>query len=112
MPVVPGTWEFEFLLECKYDFGGIWQAVEFARRQDPAVTKRGIIGRLRYLLRRGLVMAGDPQMGGPFKPWEGTPEEIIDRIEREWRDLGKDPMLGDITWFDSTPAGNALLAKW
>jgi hypothetical protein len=41
-----------------------------------------------------------------FVPWQLTIPEALARIEREWRALGRDPSLGDICWFNNTPAGN------
>lgn len=41
-----------------------------------------------------------------FVSWRLAIPDVLSRIEREWRILGRDPSVGDICWFNNTPAGN------
>jgi hypothetical protein len=38
--------------------------------------------------------------GDAFHHWPETRADVGDRIEREWRALGREPNIGDIGWFD------------
>jgi hypothetical protein len=69
------------------------------------------------ILSSGLMIVGDivatsDPLGTPalpnvrFIPWRLTVPEALSRIEREWRILGREPSVGDICWFNNTPAGN------
>jgi hypothetical protein len=66
------------------------------------------LGVIQHLVSSGWMVAGDigDEVSPGFQPWSLTLAEALARIEREWRDLGRDPSLGDICWFANTPAGD------
>jgi hypothetical protein len=37
---------------------------------------------------------------GRFERWNLTRDEVVSRIDREWRELGRSPDIGDLGWFD------------
>lgn len=95
--------------ELQDDHIGLWSVLWEARRVFPefsAEDSRLLVIRLvRDLLLSGVAFAGAPKGDAPgFVRWQMTPDEAISRIDREWRDLGRDPRLGDIVWL--TAPGN------
>jgi hypothetical protein len=60
---------------------------------------------IRELLTSGLMVVGDLFESG-FVPWNLAIPEALDRVEREWRALGREPNLWEICWFANTPLGN------
>ncbi len=61
---------------------------------------------IREFVVRGLMRIGDVTRTG-FVPWEGTLDEMIERIDRTWRTLPREPTLGDVCWLDATEKGEA-----
>ena len=99
------SWEKDFLVECKEDHVGIWEAIAIAREHDPCLGRRPILSSIEQLLADGLIVAGLPAADWRgFDAWLGTAEFITKRIDREWRGLGHDPELGDIVWFTTDDA--------
>lgn len=46
-----------------------------------------------------------------FCMWNLPIEECLNRVEREWNALGRNPSLGEICWLQNTDKGNALGEK-
>ncbi len=55
---------------------------------------------VREALRRRVLVVGT--MEGQFDAWHVSPDDAIERIEREWSELGRDPIPGEIATF-ATP---------
>lgn len=103
------AWEQNFLTECVADYSGIWEAVVIARKHEPSLGRGRILESIEYLLSRGWILAGIPTANGrEFTARHGTPQFIRKRIDNEWQELGHDPWLGDLVWFNATPAGESL----
>jgi hypothetical protein len=66
--------------------------------QDDGEVKRVTLEVVREMLRRG-VQVGHFDSPGWLVPFEGTHEELVARIDREWTELGHMPSLDDICWF-------------
>ena len=74
------------------------------------------IAAVRELLLRGLMEIGgfvrlaSPQgmnkSGWEWVKWNMTPLEAAERVEREWRALGRRPDLGELFWLKNTELGN------
>lgn len=65
-----------------------------------------------HMLKDGLIRAGEPKPDfSGFIEWDGSAEEIVVRIEREWDELDHEPSFDDIVWFDITEKGQEYLKK-
>jgi hypothetical protein len=97
--------ENDFLSETREDFVGLWALVWRIRNEvgehDPEKIRAHSMSILRALLNDGVIKAGVPNDDGDFVEWCGSPEQIINRIEDEWHQLGREPDIGDIVWFTS-----------
>jgi hypothetical protein len=62
---------------------------------------------IRQVLEAKLVTVGDLTTCN-FVPWNSPTESSLKRIEAEWKTLNQRPGLGDVAWFSTTPAGDAL----
>lgn len=60
---------------------------------------------IHAVLEAGLMEAGDVTDGG-FFPWDLSAAKSVERIEREWRTLGRSPELGEVCWLANTTVGN------
>jgi len=87
--------------------GFVLQSPDWTGREDPFAE---VLHLVRELLTRGWVTVGDLSRSG-FVPWKLDTQGSLDRIEREWRALGRDIYPGDICWLANTPAGNARVAE-
>lgn len=63
------------------------------------------LGAVGDLLRRHLMEAGE--LRPRFVAWRGNPEDLIDRIAREWPD-DEDLWVGKVCWLANTSSGAAL----
>lgn len=91
---------------CADDYTGLWLAVtELRLATGGAIDFRRILEILYGLLNSGMLQAGIPTADGGFEPWLLPPEEVMARIEEEWKRLGRDPDLGEIVWFAMTEKG-------
>lgn len=73
-----------------------------ARGQEQ--TREFVLALLREALERGLVTVGD--IDGVFVAWQGSVDSLVDRVDREWRRLGREPSFGEVCWLVNTPEGN------
>ena len=102
----------EFLVEGLEDYVGLWEWVSEVRDrwpdlEDDAVRAK-VLELVGELMRRNAIQAGPLYVKGGFDAWELTPAEALERIEREWIELGRDPNIADICWFNNTELGDAL----
>jgi len=95
----------DFVLEANGgDYVGLWQIVNAIGHEfgiaDEAYVRTAALRIVEDLLGRGLE-AVDLVAGGGCIPWgEKEPKQVICRIEREWDDLGREPNIGEICWFN------------
>ena len=83
---------------------GIWWAAADVRErlgQDAPwdLVRATALEALAPLLQSGKLLAVDLLPGGRVAIWPGTPDGWLERLDREWRQLGRDPNIGDIAWF-------------
>lgn len=72
---------------------------------------------IRDVVLQGLMEIGDlPRKQRRLELWPMTPQECLDRVDREWHDLGRNPSLGEICWLQNTDKGQArgsrMLKLW
>lgn len=94
----------KLLLDAQDDYVGLWQIV--ARLSNISAPPSGDYLRqstlliVAQLLDHGVV-AGQLIAGGGFEQWMAQDSiSVLKRIEREWKELGGKPEIGDICWFN------------
>ena len=97
------------LRELEEDEVGLWLLCRWVREklrtEDPVAVSRLTLQVVRELLETGGVVAGYyGSLGsgvppGYITPWPGSVEDILDRIDREWAALGREPNIGEIVIF-------------
>ncbi len=92
-----------FANECGEDFVGLWSISWKVRQLRPRLSDDDVrvatLEIARMLLDTHDIVAGYPTRDGRFVRWPEEPAEAIQRIEREWLALGRNPDIGDIVWF-------------
>ena len=95
----------EFLDECKEDHVGLWRLANAAERLlgDSAAPERRALGLslARRLLDNGMLVGHPAPDGRHFVSWDLPTDVALQRIDREWAALGRDPDIGEIAWFTS-----------
>ena len=98
------------LLETADDEVGLWLVARWVRQEgdleDEGAVREATLDLLGEMLRDGVIKAGYPDAHHRrFRPWSISAEEVITRIVKEWRALGRPPRLGEIAWFAATTKG-------
>ncbi|HKI34801.1 MAG TPA: hypothetical protein VKA46_23290 [Gemmataceae bacterium] len=94
--------------ECHRDHVGLWEIVEAVQfdlgSTNPSETRAMTLRLVGSLLRERGMQVGHPAPDGRhFIAWGLSPDQALRRIEQEWSALGRDPNIGDVAWFTSTP---------
>jgi hypothetical protein len=117
------TWqEFkkQLLDECERDEVGLWFIIRRLRDElgmnDQGQIRQSTLKMVRELLETGDVVAGDHASANSGLPawkivsWDGSIDDVLARIDREWDRLGREPNIGEIVTLqakseDGGPAG-------
>lgn len=78
---------------------------------DPEAAREAGRRVVSELVKGGYIHAGVPKGRDDFIPWRLTADEAVERIETEWKALGRDPGISEVAWFDITEKGKAHLAQ-
>lgn len=94
--------------ESHEDHVGLWRVVNAVRFDlgtvDPVQTRAMTLRLVRSLLQERGMQVGQPaQDGRHFVPWNLPPDQAVNRIEKEWTALGREPNIGEVAWFTSAP---------
>lgn len=60
---------------------------------------------IKTLLESQWMVAGDVKEGQGFVPWLSPPDRAVKEVLSRWRALGRDPVPGDVSWFQNTAKG-------
>ena len=91
---------------------------KFTGRANTEDEIRGLsFALIREVVQQGFMEIGDLLgEGGRFRKWEMSDQETLERVEREWIALGRNPSLGEICWLQNTckgyEIGKSLLDLW
>ena len=98
----------EFLEECREDHVGLWRLVRAAQRvlsESTALQRRELaLSLARRLLENGMLVGQPTPDGRRFVSWDLPSNAALERIEREWTALGREPNIGEVAWFTSAEA--------
>ena len=90
------------LAELESDDVGLWSMVLSARQilgVGPGEAQGLVLSVLADLVGHSEAVLGFPTRDGTgFVAWATSPDVAVERIEREWSQLGRDPDLGEIAW--------------
>lgn len=76
-------------------------AQELDEKKDSEGLRSQTLGLVRMMLARNVRAGHLGETGGEFVAWpDQDPEAVVHRIEAEWDELGRDPTVNDICWFD------------
>ena len=108
-----------FALEGTEDWVGLWQLDSTARLwvgdDDEERVLAVTLELARELIEDGDMIAADPDVSivhrSQADPWDLSTDEIIDRIERECRQLDRPPSGAEIVHFYTTEKGEELLQR-
>jgi hypothetical protein len=102
----------DFLTECGEDYVGLWSLVfriRYIGLSDDSAVMKAALDVVTPLLRDKKISAGQfvaPELRSKrvvdkhgFEEWTMNPQDIVARIENEWKLLRRDPILGEIVWF-------------
>ena len=67
-----------------------------------------IAGCISSMVRNGLAEVGGLEPDGPtlqFVAWPGGADEVVRRVLTEWKLLGRDPNLSEVSWLSLTEKG-------
>lgn len=103
--------EVQVLIKGLHDWVGIWEFAADARQENPGGSpeeiRNGAMSRIRALISEGLMRAGDVGEAG-FEPWTEGSTSAIQRIDRAWQELGRDPNLYEVCWLANTDLGDEV----
>ena len=103
------------LRACAEDHCGLWEVVERVSElyKDTSLEfiRATCLKILSDLLDGGYISAGIPTRDGCFDCWDMSVAQTMDRIKREWEQLGRKPSIGDIVWFSATLGGHRKLLE-
>lgn len=99
-----------FLEDLKEDYEGLWELsdmVSAALETDSVSVVREVTLRLvGEWIRAGYVRPGIPHgYDSGFEAWDLPSAAAVEKIATDLRSLDRLPGLGEVAWFDITPAG-------
>jgi hypothetical protein len=77
----------------------------YSGQSSSAGVERVALEAIGELLRRNLMKAGEVTPNG-FAEWGMTADAAVDRIVRDWNNLGRSPDLGEVCWLCNTRDGD------
>ena len=89
-----------WMYEAAQDVVGLWELCRAAREdwgaKTPQEVRERVLSLVRALLRNGVQAVEVLDQ----RPWPTQdPDEVVERISREWDTLGREPNVPDIVWF-------------
>ncbi|GFZ94127.1 hypothetical protein CYANOKiyG1_04810 [Okeania sp. KiyG1] len=103
----------DYIIEGTEDYVGLWQIIGRFREKFPQANSQEIklmtLEATREILETGFMEIGMfeyvDKNNLEYQIWNLDIEGIINRIEREWDELGRIPSLGEIAWLITTKKG-------
>jgi hypothetical protein len=93
----------DFLSECADDYVGLWSLIRLIKHQCPGCSSDQVVtkslGIIIELLDQGRIKIGQFNQNKEYQSWRLTAKESAERVETEWKKLGRDPDIGEIAWF-------------
>jgi hypothetical protein len=94
------------LEECHEDHVGLWRVVNAVHIDlgitNPTEARTMTLRLIHSLLNECGMQVGRPTPDGRhFIGWDIRPDQALERIEKEWSALGREPDIGEVAWVTS-----------
>ncbi|AKF11435.1 hypothetical protein [Sandaracinus amylolyticus] len=83
---------------------GLWLIVAVVKNVRAQIAegaedqaREAVLSLIREALRQRVLVVGSHDDG--FDAWHVSPDDAVKRIDKEWSDLGRDPIPGEIATF-------------
>jgi hypothetical protein len=100
----------DLLLAGLDDWVHFHQVVWYVKQREGDVPRAeqiaAAMSAIRTLVTDGLIQVGEVRRENGFLPWQGTIDEIVDRVRERWETLHRDPLPGDVAWLANTELGD------
>jgi hypothetical protein len=84
------------------DWVGLWELPYLARSVGGAASKEQerqmSLEAIRVLLEDHGAQVGDVTIAQGFVGWPLDSDAVVERIDREWRELKRHPQMGEVGW--------------
>ena len=88
---------------------GIAHKMGGIRFEDKDDLRQTCLEMIRHVLREGLMEIGElGTREEGFLVWDLPLEQTMERVERDWKALGRNPTLWEVCWLRNTAQGNEL----
>lgn len=92
----------DVIAEAQEDLVGVWLVRKWVQRAfphlQPDAARSATLGVIERALGTGRVEAGSFPKPATFQRWHLDARGSVDRIERTWKALRRDPDIGDNLW--------------
>jgi hypothetical protein len=100
----------DYAQAAKSDYVGLWQICIRVRHDFPGgdseQLRRAVLKVVEGLLAGGLEAVDLASSGSGCVPWQDQrAASVLSRISSKWNELGRDPSVGEIAWFDNPDTG-------
>ena len=100
------------LIEGVWDVVGLWEVIRFVQRETDApdgdALREECLRQIRPLLMEGYVEIGEADAKGGFESWRLAVEDALHVADEEWRQLGRDPIMGELCYLKNTELGDVV----
>jgi hypothetical protein len=95
-----------YVREALSDYVGLWQIIIRVRHDlgisNSTEIKAAVLQIVERMLSNGLEAVALASSGPGCIPWGNQdPNYVLNRISTEWDELGHDPSVGEIAWFNN-----------
>ena len=94
-----------FKKEAETDYIGLWEIIRAIKSVGKVTAEVELRDHallvVRAMLATGFIVGFPTSKRPGFHPWEDQNlAYVLQRIDNEWKALGREPNIGDIVWFD------------
>ena len=106
-------WE-DLIIEGTEDEIGLWEVIHDIKSQYPEIKppeiKSMTLEAIREILETGFMKIATygyvDNQEPPYEIWDLDIDSIVRRLEKEWDELGREPIIADIAWLINTKKGD------
>ena len=102
-----------FIIEGTEDYVGLWQIIKKIRLNRTDKNQKEVqsitLDAIREILETGFMQIGMfeyvDEKSLEYQVWNLDINTCIQRVEKEWNELGREPNIGEVAWLVTTEKG-------